>query len=61
MNKKLLWTIIALVVLIVLFVSLKKAGVIGKEDGLTVSAEKASVRTIIETVNASVKYIQKLK
>ena len=53
MNKKLLWTIIALVVLIVLFVSLKKAGVIGKEDGLTVSAEKASVRTIIETVNAS--------
>lgn len=53
MNKKLLWTIIALVVLIVLFVSLKKAGVIGKEDGLTVSAEKASMRTIIETVNAS--------
>jgi len=53
MNKKLLWTIIALVVLIVLFVSLKKAGVIGKEDGLTISAEKASVRTIIETVNAS--------
>ena len=53
MNKKLLWTIIALVVLIVLFVSLKKAGVIGKEDGLTVSAEKATMRTIIETVNAS--------
>jgi HlyD family secretion protein len=53
MNKKLLWTIISLVVLIVLFVSLKKAGVIGKEDGLTVSAEKVSMRTIIETVNAS--------
>ena len=53
MNKKLLWTIIALVVLIVLFVSLKKAGVIGKEDGLTVSAEKATMRTVIETVNAS--------
>ena len=53
MNKKLLWTIVSLVVLIVLFVTLKKTGVIGKEDGLTVSAEKAAMRTIIETVNAS--------
>jgi len=53
MNKKLLWTIVSLVVLIVLFVTLKKTGVIGKEDGLTVSAEKAEMRTIIETVNAS--------
>jgi HlyD family secretion protein len=53
MNKKLLWTIISLVVLIVVFVTLKKTGVIGKEDGLTVSAEKAAMRTIIETVNAS--------
>jgi HlyD family secretion protein len=53
MNKKLLWTIVSLVVLIVLFVTLKKTGVIGKEDGLTVSAEKATMRTIIETVNAS--------
>ncbi len=53
MNKKLLWTIISLVVLIVVFVTLKKTGVIGKEDGLTVSAEKATLRTIIETVNAS--------
>ena len=53
MNKKLLWTIVSLVVLIVLFVTLKKTGVIGKEDGLTVSAEKAKMRTIIETVNAS--------
>jgi HlyD family secretion protein len=53
MNKKLLWTIVSLVVLIVLFVTLKKTGVIGKEDGLTVSAEKATTRTIIETVNAS--------
>ena len=48
MNKKLLWTIVSLVVLIVLFVTLKKTGVIGKEDGLTVSAEKADMRTIIE-------------
>jgi HlyD family secretion protein len=53
MYKKLLWTIVSLVVLIVLFVTLKKTGVIGKEDGLTVSAEKSAMRTIIETVNAS--------
>lgn len=53
MNKKLLWTIVSLALLIVVFVALKKTGVIGKEDGLTVSAEKAAMRTIIETVNAS--------
>lgn len=53
MNKKLLWTIVSLTLLIVVFVALKKTGVIGKEDGLTVSAEKAAMRTIIETVNAS--------
>jgi HlyD family secretion protein len=53
MNKKLLWTIVSLALLIVVFVTLKKTGVIGKEDGLTVSAEKAERRTIIETVNAS--------
>lgn len=53
MNKKLLWTIVSLVLLIVVFVTLKKTGVIGKEDGLNVSAEKADMRTIIETVNAS--------
>jgi HlyD family secretion protein len=53
MNKKLLWTIVSLALLIVVFVTLKKTGVIGKEDGLTVSAEKAEMRTIIETVNAS--------
>ena len=53
MNKKLLWTIIGLVVVVGGFIGLKKAGVIGKEEGLKVSAEKAATRTIIETVNAS--------
>jgi HlyD family secretion protein len=49
----LIWIIVGLVVLIALVIGLKKAGVIGKEEGITVSAEKAEQRTIIETVNAS--------
>lgn len=53
MNKKLLWIIIALVVLIVTLIGLKKAGVIGKEEGIKVTSEKTALRTIIETVNAS--------
>lgn len=53
MNKKLLWTIIILGILIVTLVGLKKAGVLGKDEGTKVSAEKAQTRTIIETVNAS--------
>lgn len=44
---------IALVVLIVALIGLKKAGVIGKEEGIKVTSEKAALRTIIETVNAS--------
>lgn len=53
MNKKLLWIIIGLVVVVGGFIGLKKGGVIGKDEGLKVSAEKAVTRTIIETVNAS--------
>jgi HlyD family secretion protein len=53
MNKKLLWTISILVAVILLLVVLKKTGVIGKEEGIKVTAEKATNRTIIETVNAS--------
>ena len=53
MNKKLLWIIVGLVVIVGVFIGLKKAGVVGKEEGLKVSAEKAATRTIIETVNAS--------
>ncbi len=53
MNKKLLWTIIGLVAIIVLLIVLKKAGVIGKNEGIKVTAEKVSQRTIIESVNAS--------
>lgn len=53
MNKKVLWTIIGLVVIVVILVILKKQGVIGKEEGIKVTAEKVTNRTIIETVNAS--------
>ena len=53
MNKKLLWIIIGLAAVILLLIILKKQGIIGKEDGIKVTAEKAANRTIIETVNAS--------
>ncbi len=53
MNKTLKWVIISLIALIVLLFILKKAGVIGKDEGIKVTTEKASKQTIIETVNAS--------
>src|SRR5689334_25284701 len=53
MNKKLIWIIVSLVAIIVLFVSLKKGGVIGKEEGIKVSVEKVTKHTIVETVTAS--------
>lgn len=39
--------------LVVVFIILKKSGVIGKEEGTQVAVEKAAKRTIIETVTAS--------
>lgn len=53
MNKKVLWILIGVVVLILALFGLKKAGVIGKEEGIKVTTEKVERRTIIETVNAS--------
>ena len=53
MNKTLLWMIIALVVVIGTLIGLKSAGIIGKEEGIKVATEKATLRTITETVNAS--------
>lgn len=53
MNKKLIWIIVALVVVIAVLIGLKKGGVIGKEEGIKVTAENAVLRTITETVNAS--------
>jgi HlyD family secretion protein len=53
MNKTLKWVIISLVILIVLLIILKKTGVLGKDEGIKVTAEKVTRRTIVETVNAS--------
>ncbi len=53
MNKKLYWIIGILLLLIITMVVLKKKGIIGKEEGIKVTAEKVVKRTIIETVNAS--------
>jgi HlyD family secretion protein len=53
MNKKLLWIIIGVVVLLGALFALKATGKLGKEEGTKVSAEKVEKRTIIELVNAS--------
>ena len=53
MNKKLVWIIVSLLVLIILFVILKKAGVIGKQEGIKVSMENVGKHSITETVTAS--------
>ena len=53
MNKKLIWIIVSLIVIILLIIVLKKTGVIGKEEGIKVSIEKAGKHTITETVTAS--------
>ena len=53
MSKNLKWIIGILVLLVIALVALSKAGVFGKDEGIKVTAEKAVIRTIIETVNAS--------
>ena len=53
MNKKIIWGIVVFVVLVVVLVGLKKAGVIGKEEGIEVTVEKVELRTLTESVNAS--------
>lgn len=61
MNKKLIWIIGSLLVLIIVLVGLKKAGVFGEDEGLKVTAEKTAVRTITETVNASGKIFPEIE
>ena len=53
MNKTLKWIIFSLIGLIVLLVILKKTGLLGKDEGVKVTAEKVTRRTIVESVNAS--------
>lgn len=53
MNKKIIWIVVSLVLIVVLLIILKKTGVIGKEEGIKVTTEKVINRTIIEAVTAS--------
>jgi HlyD family secretion protein len=53
MNKKLIWISVSVIAVIALLIGLKKAGVIGKEEGTEVTTEKVALRTITESVNAS--------
>jgi HlyD family secretion protein len=53
MKKKLTWILVGLALLIVLLIVLKKAGAFGKDEGVKVSAEKVTRRSITETVTAS--------
>ena len=53
-SNKLIWYLIgAIVLLIILIVIGKSAGWLGKEEGTKVSADKVSLKTIIETVSAN--------
>src|ERR1044071_96615 len=52
-KKKVRWIIGILLVLIVLLIVLSKAGVLGKDEGTKVTAEKAALRNITETVTAT--------
>lgn len=51
-KSKKLW-ILSVSVILLVFVVLKKTGVIGSKKGIEVSVEKAQKRTIVETVSAS--------
>ncbi len=53
MKKKIVWILVILAAIVLVLVGLKKAGIIAKDEGIKVSAEKAMKRTIIETVTAS--------
>lgn len=53
MNKKIIWIISGIAVVVVALLILKKTGVIGKEEGTKVSVEKVAQKDIIEVVTAS--------
>ena len=53
MNKKIILIGAGFVIVIGLLIGLKKGGVIGKEEGVAVTAEAVQLRTITESVNAS--------
>jgi HlyD family secretion protein len=53
MEKKWIWLLIGMVAVIATLLGLKKAGIIGKEEGTKVSVETVSRRNITEVVTAS--------
>ncbi|HEY0680526.1 MAG TPA: efflux RND transporter periplasmic adaptor subunit [Chitinophagaceae bacterium] len=53
MSKKMRWIVFSLLGIVVLLVVLKVSGAFGKEEGISVTTEKVSKRTIIETVTSS--------
>ncbi|HMP92198.1 MAG TPA: efflux RND transporter periplasmic adaptor subunit [Phnomibacter sp.] len=53
MSKRTIWILTSLLVVVIALVGLKKAGIIGKEEGTQVAVEAAGPHTIVETVNAS--------
>lgn len=61
MNKKLIWIIVGLLVIIGVLIGLSKAGIIGKDEGTKVTAEKTALRNITEIVNASGKVFPEIE
>src|SRR6476620_9411950 len=61
MSKKLKWIIVILVVLVIGLIALSKAGVFGGNEGIKVTAEKATVRNITEIVTASGKVFPEIE
>jgi len=53
MNKKWIWLLVGLAVLIITLLGLKKAGILGKEEGTKVAVEKVARKNITEVVTAS--------
>ena len=53
MDKKWIWILVALVVVIGTLIGLQKAGITGQEEGTKVSVEKFTRRNIPQVVNAS--------
>ncbi len=61
MKRKTLWIVLSLVVIIVVLLALKSAGIIGKEEGTKVAVERVEARTISETVTASGKIFPEIE
>lgn len=53
MNKKWIWILVSITVVVLALLILKKTGVIGKDEGEKVTVEKAAIKNITEIVTAS--------